>query len=190
MNIEAAAPQTKHETIENPLIGDTVTFLKTATQTNGAYTEVLVTLMPGGGNSHHYHTSFSETFIPVEGALTVGLNKTIKQLLPGEFATVKPMESHYFANKTQNIIRFKVKLSPANAGFEEGLRIAYGLARDGKTSKKGIPKKLAHLAVLICHTDTNMYGIFTFIAPLLQRIYKRAKRKGVLRNLQLTYCCK
>ena len=190
MKTEAATSSIKNETIENPLIGDKVTFLKTAAQTNGAYSEVLVTLMPGGGNNYHYHTAFSETFIPVEGALTVGLHKTMRQVLPGEFATVKPKESHYFANKTNSIIRFKVKLSPGSSGFEEGLRIAYGLARDGKTNKKGIPKKLSHLAIIICHTDTNMYGIFTFIAPLLQRIYKRAKRKGVLRKLQLAYCCK
>jgi quercetin dioxygenase-like cupin family protein len=181
-------PKRKRETLENPLIGDKVTFIHTAAETGGRYTQVEVSLVAGGGNTHHYHTAFSETFEPLEGELTIGLGKTVQQFNPGDSVTAEPMESHFFANKTDQPIRFMVTLTPASAGFEEGLRIAYGLARDGETNKKGIPKKLSHLAILLVHTNTNIYGFFTLLAPFFKLAYKRAVRKGILQELQQRYC--
>jgi len=178
----------KRETIENPLIGDRVTFIHTSKETGGRSTQVEVWLAPGGGNGHHYHTAFSETFEPLEGELTIGLGKTIQRFQPGDTITAEPMESHFFANKTTKPIRFMVTLTPGNTGFEEGLRIAYGLARDGETTKKGIPKKLSHLAILLLHTNTNIYGIYTLLVPFFKWVYKRAVRKGVLKDLQKRYC--
>ncbi len=188
INNNTIKPFVKRETIENPLIGDKVTFIRSAAETNDEYTEVEVTLMPGGGNTHHYHTSFSETFQPIEGELTIGAGKQVKRYSPGDTVTANPMVSHFFANKTDKAIRFKVTLKPGNVGFEEGLRIAYGLARDGETTKKGIPKKIDHLAILLFHTDTNMYGIFTWMVPILRIVYKRAIKKGVLKELRAKYC--
>jgi mannose-6-phosphate isomerase-like protein (cupin superfamily) len=189
MLTEIAQPAwNKCETITNPIIGDEVTFLRTSAETRGKYTALEILLAPGGGNTAHYHTTFSETFKPVEGELTVGLGKSIQRVTPGETVTAAPYQSHYFANKTSKPIRFMVTLTPGNAGFEEGLRIAYGLARDGQTTKKGIPKKLSHLALLLFHTNTNMYGVFTLLIPFLKLAYKRALRKGVLKDLQKRYC--
>jgi mannose-6-phosphate isomerase-like protein (cupin superfamily) len=177
-----------NRTFENPVIGDRVTFLRTCAETSGACTEVEVLLMPGGGNSDHYHTTFSETFEPLEGELTVNVNGRRQVLKPGESATVGPMLSHCFSNKSNRAIRFRVVLTPGHSGFEEGIRIAYGLARDGHTNKKGVPKKLSHLALLINRSDTNMYGIFSIMVPLLKRICRKAMAKGVLDDLQAKYC--
>lgn len=55
----------------NPKVKDKVTVLKSADQTKGQYILLEVELAPGGGTPKHYHTSFDETFIPMEG--TVGL---------------------------------------------------------------------------------------------------------------------
>ena len=52
----------KVRTIENPIIKDKVTFIRTSDETNGEVSEIVVDLAPGGGNEPHYHTSFVESF--------------------------------------------------------------------------------------------------------------------------------
>jgi quercetin dioxygenase-like cupin family protein len=73
-------------TITNPLIGDTVTFLETSEETNGAYTLVEVTLAAGGGNGLHYHLDFDEEFEVIEGVLGVQCEKEILHLKHGQTA--------------------------------------------------------------------------------------------------------
>lgn len=173
---------------ENPLIKDKVTLLKSSRETNGAYTLVEVELEPGGGNTLHYHRSFEETFTAVEGVLSIGLKKRQLHLKPGESAVAGIKELHRFYNAGNTPIRFQVKLTPGSPGFEKGIAIGYGLADDGMTNKKGIPKKLDHLAVLLDLTDTRLPGFLAFISPYLMRRSKRAQRRGVLNTLENKYC--
>ena len=63
--------------IYNPLQKDTVTFLKTAADTNGEYTLVEVELADGGGVGLHYHKTYAEAFECIEGEVQVRLGKTI-----------------------------------------------------------------------------------------------------------------
>lgn len=47
----------------------------------------------------------------------------------------------------------KIKLERASEGFEKGLYILYGLARDGKSSNGGIPDYLLYSAVIFPKSD-------------------------------------
>lgn len=172
---------------ENPLIKDKVTLLKSSRETNGAYTLLEVELEAGGGNTLHYHVNFKEEFTAVEGVLSIGLKKRQLHLKPGETAVAGVKELHRFYNAGHTPIRFQVKLTPGSTGFEKGIAIGYGLADDGETNKKGIPKKMDHLAVLLDLTDTRLPGFFSFIMPYLLRRSKRAKRNGVLKSLENKY---
>jgi hypothetical protein len=55
------------------------------------------------------------------------------------------------------------------------LRILYGLAADGLTNNKSIPKNLTHTALLINMSDMNAPGFLTWIFPLLRWIAKGGK---------------
>lgn len=81
---------------ENPVIGDKVVFLKSAAETGGAYTLIEVDLAPGGGNSLHTHSEFTETFTPVAGDLLVYDGKQERILKEGEKATIPLNVLHYF----------------------------------------------------------------------------------------------
>ncbi|MCF0051666.1 cupin domain-containing protein [Dyadobacter sp. LJ53] len=145
-------------TIENPIIGDRVTFLKTSKETNGEYVHVEVELKPGGGNDLHYHTCFEERFEVVDGHLNVKCNGTEYLLGPGDKITAPAHSIHRFYNKSAKDVRFKAVVEPAFK-FEEGIRIAYGLAADGRCSKKGMPRSFWHLAILIDMGETYFPGI-------------------------------
>jgi mannose-6-phosphate isomerase-like protein (cupin superfamily) len=128
-------------TIVNPVIKDVATFLQTANESSSKVSEIEIVVMPGGGNILHYHKTYSETFIAVEGDLGIKLKDSIKVLKPGERYTVKPMELHAFFNPTGRPVKFRILIEPGHEGFENSLRILYGLAADGLTDKKSVPKK-------------------------------------------------
>ncbi|MEO5906708.1 MAG: cupin domain-containing protein [Saprospiraceae bacterium] len=176
-------------TIVNPVINDVVTFLQTAEESDGKVTEAEIRLMPGGGNPLHYHKTYAETFTAIDGDLGLKLGgKEIRILKPGETYTVEPISLHCFFNPTEKEINFNVKLTPGHIGFENALRILYGLAADGLTNKKSIPKSLKHSAIIVCMSDTNVPGLLTFLFPLLKRMANKAKATGEEQKLIDKYC--
>lgn len=178
-------------TIVNPIIKDTVTFLQTAEESGGKISEADITLMPGGQNPLHYHKSYAETFTAIDGELGIKLGrkaKDIKILKPGELCTVEAMSLHSFFNPAAKEIRFNVKLRPGHTGFENALRILYGLAADGLTNNKSIPKSLRHTAIIVCMSDMNVPGLFTWLYPLFKRIANKAKASGEEQRLIEKYC--
>lgn len=173
----------------NPVIKDTITFVRTASESDGRITEADLTLLPGGGNILHYHKTFSETFTAVDGELGVKLGKRKTKILkPGESHTVAPMNIHGFFNPADTTIRFNVKISPGHEGFENSIKILYGLASDGLTNNKSIPKSLKHIALIVTMSDMNLPGFFTFIFPVLKQIAKKARQAGEEEKLIGKYC--
>lgn len=175
--------------IVNPVIKDTATFIKTARDSNGEVSEIDFTLMPGGGNPLHYHKTYSETFTAIEGELGVKTNKKTKKILkPGETFTVPANQVHSFFNPGQKEIKFKVEIKPGHEGFENSLRILYGMAGDGLTNKKAIPKSLKHAAIIACMSDMRIPGFLDLIFPILQRVARKAKERGEEQQLIKKYC--
>lgn len=164
-------------TIVNPLFKDTVTFLKTSAETNGAYSQLEVTLRPQGGNLSHIHTAFEETFIAVKGILGLQLKEEVKFLKPGESYTVEKNEIHNFFNVGKKEITFRIIFEPGHEGMENTLRIAYGLAADGLTNKKGVPKNLFAAALIMEMSNSYPTGILASMKPLLSLLARRARKK-------------
>jgi hypothetical protein len=77
----------------------------------------------------------------------VGGKKVV--LAPGDGVTVLPRTAHKFWNAGDGRARFTCEVRPAMA-FEQLIETMFGLAADGKTSKKGMPNPL-RLAVIARH---------------------------------------
>jgi quercetin dioxygenase-like cupin family protein len=174
-------------TIYNPVQKDTVTFLKTAADTNGEYTLVEVTLADGGGVGLHYHKTYSEKFILTDGRLQVLLGKTIHSLTAGQSALAYPNVNHLFRNRSGSICKFMVELRPANRGFEQSLQIGYGLARDGLCRPNGFPKDKLALAWLFDISESNLPGWMSIFEYILRRQAKKASKKGIDKKLIKQY---
>ena len=182
----ARAPAARR--IFNPVQRDAATFVQTADETAGASSVLELEVAPGGGNFLHYHTTFAEQFTVVSGEFGVQVGKDTFTLKPGETAVAPVRSVHRWFNTTQQPAIVRVDLRPGSPGFERALQIAYGLARDGLTDQKGLPKSLVHKALLVDLSDTNVPGVFSVLAPLLRLIATRARRQGVLRELEARYC--
>ena len=176
------------ETIHNPVQKDSVTFLETAEETGRTLVEV--DLAAGGGNRLHRHLTYTERFEVLEGTLTVQIGRRKLRVAPGETATAPARSRHAFANETDEPVRFLVELTPGHAGFEQALRIGYGLAADGETTRDGIPKRLPDLAVLAQMSDIRVCGPLAALNPILGVVARRStarERELLERYGQETY---
>ena len=179
----------QNRTIENPVIRDKVTFVRTAEETGGEVSEIIVQLSVGGGNEPHYHTTFTESFTPIEGELGVLVGSEKRTLRHGETATVPPGVVHCFFNPTDQVVKFRGEARPGHTGLERFAQIAYGLARDGHVNKKGYPNKLAHVAVLMEMGDVRIPGLgFKLLAPVFGWVARRARKNGIEQELVNRYC--
>jgi mannose-6-phosphate isomerase-like protein (cupin superfamily) len=169
---------------ENPIYKDTAYFLETSEETNGEYTRIELSVTGDGGNTPHFHKGYSEKFTVLEGRLKLLAGDQYIMLKAGESFLVPPLMKHCFAGDGSSTTKFIVEFRPGQPGFEKGLAIAYGLAKDGLTDKKGIPKKFSHLAMLMHLSQAYMPGIvFSILSPVMTLIAARAIAKGEDKNL-------
>lgn len=173
--------------IHNPIQQDTVTFLQTSADTNGACTLVEVELANGGGVGLHYHKTYSESFTCLEGEVQVRLGKTLHTLSPGQSATAEPHINHLFRNRSGKPCKFRVELRPASRGFEQSLQIGYGLATDGLCKPNGFPKDKLALAWLFDISESNLPGWMSIFEFILRAQAKKARKKGTDQQLLTKY---
>ncbi|KAF2715731.1 hypothetical protein K504DRAFT_457876 [Pleomassaria siparia CBS 279.74] len=177
--------------IWSPASNDWIVFEKYGCETNGRYTLAHMSLAPSGKNKAHYHRSFSETFTALKG--TLGLYSKVRggrfTLEPGESYTISPGEVHYFFNPSdQDEIEARCRIEPAHEGFEKGLYVAYGLARDGKCGAEGVPLNPLNLAVMMTMSDIWLPGLVgVVLMPFMAMLMWIAGLMGVERNLVQTY---
>ena len=155
------------QTIENPVTGEVLVFHKTSRDTGGEYVLVETILRPGATvAAAHSHPYQSETFRVLEGRVGFKVGGQKVELAPGDGVTVLPRTAHKFWNASEGPARFTCEVRPALA-FEQLIETMFGLAADGKTSKKGMPSPL-RLAVIARHHFDDVR------LPLIPHVLQRA----------------
>lgn len=135
-------------TIENPVTGERVTFLKTSADTDGEMVLIEATVAPDGFvAAEHIHPFQSERFEVLAGEVEFKVGGEIAAAKPGDVVTVEPGTAHRFQNVGEGELRFRAEVRPALT-FETFLQTMYGLAADGKTDGKGMPNPF-RLAVIM-----------------------------------------
>jgi quercetin dioxygenase-like cupin family protein len=167
---------------------DYATFLQTSEETGGERTLIEIELAPGGGNQSHYHLTYDEHFEVLEGALEVQLGTASRTLRPGEKAVAYKTVVHSFRNPTDEPATFSVELRPGHAGFEKALKVAYGLAADGLAAANGAPKNPYQLALAFEWGEGRLPGVLAILEPVFRLLAKRARRKGIDKELEARYC--
>ena len=180
-------PGARERRYYHPIQKDYATFLETSEETGGERTLIGVEVAPGGGNDPHYHLTYDEHFEVLEGALEVLVEKETVTLRPGEKAVAPRNTLHRFRNTTGEPARFLVELRPGHSGFEKAIKAAYGLASDGLASANGTPRSPYYTAVLLEWSDIRLPGIYKVAEPLFRLLARRARRKGIDRELEARY---
>ena len=141
------------DTIENPLTGERVTFLKTSAETDGELVVIEASIAPGGFvAAEHLHPYQSERFEILSGEVEFKLAKEVFTARPGDVVIVESGTSHQFRNLGNEEIRFRTEVRPA-LSFETFLQTMFGLASEGKTNKKGMPNPFRLAVIMDEHFD-------------------------------------
>src|SRR5215208_3141901 len=145
------------ESIENPLSGERMTFLKTTADTNGQSLEFEFIAPPGWSVPEHIHPHQQERTQMISGVLSGRVAGEDFRLLPDEIRVVPSGVVHAWRNPSEEEeARFSVEFSPA-LKMESGFETAWGLARDGKATKAGVPKNPLQLVVLASEHKDEVY---------------------------------
>jgi quercetin dioxygenase-like cupin family protein len=138
------------DTIENPVTGERLVFRKTSRDTNGEAVVVEGFVKPNGVvAATHLHPYQEERFQVLRGSVGFRLGRERIVAGPGERLTVPAGTAHKFWNAGEDEAHFVCEVRPA-LQFEQLIETMFGLAADGKTNRKGMPRPL-RLAVIARH---------------------------------------
>jgi hypothetical protein len=101
------------------------------------------------------------------------VDKETHTLRPGQKAVAKKNVLHSFRNTTEERARFLVELHPGHAGFEKAVKVAYGLASDGRNPFH----HPYYMAVLLEWSDMRLPGVFSVAEPLFRLLAKRDRQR-------------
>lgn len=170
-NDEAPVPTGLPRTVTNPAMGVTVTFLTTSEETGGEYVETQVSIPAGEpGPPMHFHTDFEETFTAVTGNLFLDhADRRRIVLRPGEQVHVARNVHHRYYNDSDQDVVFHFVARPGIA-YERSIRASFGLANDGRTNAKGVPRNPFELALTFELAGSYIAGVPLWLQRAVTRM--------------------
>jgi quercetin dioxygenase-like cupin family protein len=172
------------ETIENPVNGESITWVETARSSAGELLAFDLSLRPGASvAATHRHVRQQERFEVHAGTIGLEVAGAQRTLGVGEVATIPIGVAHRWWNVGEGETVVRVELRPA-LDTETFFEVLFGLSRDGKTNRKGIPG-LLQIAVTVralgdsCSTlvmppAAVQRAVFALLAPIGRRRGRRA----------------
>jgi quercetin dioxygenase-like cupin family protein len=146
------------DVIENPITGERITFLKTTQETYGELLRFEYVLPPGFTIPEHVHPRQEERHEIISGTLRGRVGGQERDYAKGERVVGPAGVPHAWQNpSSEEELRFVSELRPPLV-FETIMETTFGLARDGKTTKQGIPRNPLQLAVLVDETRGTFYS--------------------------------
>ena len=155
------------ETLENPVTGERLRFLKTARDTRGESVVVDVTVQPHGFvAAAHVHPNQTEEFRVLAGTVGFKLGRERLEKRAGDVVVVEPGTPHKFWNAGDEPARFIAVVRPA-LQFEQLIETMFSLAADGKTNRIGMPNPFRLAVIAQAHFEDVQ---LPFPAASLQRM--------------------
>jgi mannose-6-phosphate isomerase-like protein (cupin superfamily) len=148
------------QTIENPRSGERITFRETAATTGGELVAIDLELPAGRRvpGPLHVHPRQEERFEVVAGTMAFRMGRERIVAKAGEVVVVPAGVRHDFANHGDTEARVRVEIRPA-LEMERMFETAVALARQGRTTRGGLPKPL-DLALFAREFDDEVRAAF------------------------------
>ena len=127
------------------LVGDVYRFVMTGDETDGRYTLLEATVLPGGGPPPHIHCREEETFYVLEGEITFQIGDEKSVCGPGTFVHVPIGNLHAFKNESNQAAKMLITFSPSGLErmfYENGKELKVGESPEA-TSAEEIERLLA-----------------------------------------------
>ena len=168
------------QTISNPVSGERITFMQTASDTDGELLEFELELTPDGSvPGAHVHPQQEERFHVLSGRMKFrrGFRRIVAEA--GETVIVPAGTVHKFENAGDDVARCRVEVVPA-LDMEHLLETTVELALEGNVTRSGMPKPL-HLALFVRRFRREVRAPFPpapIVAALLAPLAWVATKRG------------
>lgn len=132
----------QRDAIDNPVTGETIVFLKRAGDTDGQVLQMELLLKADGPRMlEHVHPRQEERIEVLSGTLRFRLGGEEQELGAGQALVLPPGVPHTLWNVGEGQARCLFDVRPA-LKTEAAFETLFGLAREGKTNKQGMPNPL------------------------------------------------
>lgn len=129
-------------TLHNPRTGETITFTKTARDTDGQVFEMSYRMAPHAAIADaHSHPHQDMTITVLAGTLTCTIGGAEKKIAAGESAVIAAGIDHFQRNDGEDEVHAIEGYRPA-LQMQEFFEVLIGWANDGKTNEAGLPTPL------------------------------------------------
>jgi quercetin dioxygenase-like cupin family protein len=156
-------------TIDNPVTGERATCIETSHDTSNARSIIDLEVQPGGGVPTHRHAGHDERIEVLDGEIEVELDGVKRRFGPGEHVVIERGTVHAWRNPAPDRrLRFRGMMTPGHPGFENMLRVLFGLARDGEVRSNGLPKRFSDVGLLLELDPSLAAGVLRLLAPLVR----------------------
>jgi quercetin dioxygenase-like cupin family protein len=175
---------TEQNPLVHPVTGERIVFRQRSRDTGGVFLEMSLMLGPSGFvAAEHVHPNQEERF-EISGApamFRVAGEERLYQ--PGEIAVVPPGTPHVWWNPGDQEVTTLIRFSPA-LDTETFFETFFGLARDGKVGKKGLPNPLQMMALARAYRremqlpraqQRVLYPIAVAVAPIARALGYRGR---------------
>lgn len=154
--------------ISNPASGEFLASLIDPDQNGGEYAKALLIMSKSAyGPPEHYHPHYIEEFEIVEGEFVFVHQGEKKILKAGERILVNPGESHTFYTSGVYNVNSCIGIARPASRIKEVVLTLYGLAHEGKLSKKGEPQFWQAMAMA---NELGDDTVFTSPPPVVQKV--------------------
>jgi quercetin dioxygenase-like cupin family protein len=168
--------------IENPVTGQRLVFLVTASDSDGELFAAEGIFPPGGfAGVPHVHPRQDERFEVLAGDAAFDIEGSRRVLGAGNTIDVPRGTKHTFANAGEDEMRVRFEFRPALASTERFYEVYFAFAQQGRVNAKAMPDLLdiatvwpvtSEHAVLATPPAVVQHALFRVLAPIA-RIAKR-----------------
>jgi quercetin dioxygenase-like cupin family protein len=135
------------DVIENPVTGETMTFLLTGQESAGEVSRIDMRVRPGGFVAgEHLHPEQEERFQITSGEITLRTGGKERRYTAGDLITIPAGAPHVWWNSGSADLRVRLEFRPAGR-FAEFITTFFALAQGGRTNQRGIPTNPLQLAL-------------------------------------------
>jgi mannose-6-phosphate isomerase-like protein (cupin superfamily) len=159
-------------TLNSPRIGQTITFVRCARDTDGAELVIEALMRPGAFMPPHRHLRQEEAFEILEGIGTFHLGGKRIVAGPDHRVLVRAGVAHRFRNRSNTDVRLRATLRPA-LRTEDLFERLFRLGAEGRVNRLGAPGPLITAALIREFRDEFFYLAGVPIA--LQRLLAGAR---------------
>jgi mannose-6-phosphate isomerase-like protein (cupin superfamily) len=159
-------------TLESPAIGQAITFVRTAGDTDGAELVVEALMRPGAFMPPHVHLHQEEAFEVLEGVGTFRVGRRKILAGPGDDVFVPAGKAHRFRNRSDGAVRIRATLRPA-LRTEDLFERLFRLGSEGRVNRLGAPSPLVTARLIREFRDEFFY--LAGVPVALQRLLAGAR---------------